>query len=501
MGPKNGRNDRNMKKIIAIVKKEVYNYPTSPPFLSDYDYPELEKVFVSNIVNNVFSMVRESFVLMGYDKENYGTDRWNPLGQLIRPGDKVLIKPNMVMHQNHNTDGGNECLYTHPSVVAAVLIYVLKALKTSGSIIVGDAPMQECDFNMLINESGYLEMINFFKDNAPVGIKIEIIDFRDLYSEVKLGVHKQHINKNTNGVVVDLGSESEFHGLSMDEFERLRITNYDPDELKKHHNMDTNEYMINSHILDADVIINVPKPKTHRKAGVTIALKNLVGINARKEYLPHHMNGAKEDGGDEYLYRSRKKLLINRLYDIRNRCVGHGKYARAFISKVFIKLVRIFGHNDSLDNYYEGNWYGNDTISKTIVDLNKIVMFADHLGKMTTTRQRKYFIVADMIISGEKEGPVAPSPKNVGIIAAGENPVCFDEVIATLMGADINKIPSLRLSRKSNSIYQFVNIDDVPYIVSNIETLNGKEIRNICEEDILNYVPTSGWRKVFRTRY
>lgn len=30
------------------------------------------------------------------------------------------------------------------------------------------------------------------------------------------------------------------------------------------------------------------RPKTHRKADVTIFLRNLVGINANKEFLPHH---------------------------------------------------------------------------------------------------------------------------------------------------------------------------------------------------------------------
>ena len=38
------------------------------------------------------------------------------------------------------------------------------------------------------------------------------------------------------------------------------------------------EYCISEACLEADVIINLPKPKTHRKAGFTGALKNMIGV-------------------------------------------------------------------------------------------------------------------------------------------------------------------------------------------------------------------------------
>jgi len=39
-----------------------------------------------------------------------------------------------------------------------------------------------------------------------------------------------------------------------------------------------NEYLISNTILEADVIINLPKPKTHRRAGIIGAMNNLVEI-------------------------------------------------------------------------------------------------------------------------------------------------------------------------------------------------------------------------------
>ena len=49
----------------------------------------------------------------------------------------------------------------------------------------------------------------------------------------------------------------------------------------------------------------MPKPKCHRKAGMTSALKNFVGANVRKEFLPHHTMGSIKEGGDEYFVTSK----------------------------------------------------------------------------------------------------------------------------------------------------------------------------------------------------
>lgn len=105
----------------------------------------------------VKSAVEEGFRLMGYDRERIDKPDWNPLGEIIKPGDKVLIKPNMVMHKNNNPQGGLECLYTQPSVVEAVLYYVVRALQSTegGHVVIADAPMQACNFEELIEQSGY----------------------------------------------------------------------------------------------------------------------------------------------------------------------------------------------------------------------------------------------------------------------------------------------------------------------------------------------------------
>jgi len=61
---------------------------------------------------------------------------------VIPPGSRVLIKPNLVLHQNEGT-GGMDCLVTHASVIRAA---VDAALQTDAAeVLVGDAPIQGCD--------------------------------------------------------------------------------------------------------------------------------------------------------------------------------------------------------------------------------------------------------------------------------------------------------------------------------------------------------------------
>ena len=291
---------------VVFYQTKAEKYPDKKyGFRPSTAYPEyLFKKDISEEKNDVYDGVRETLRLYGADSEHYGTEEWNPLKNLIQPGDNVLLKPNMVMDYNRS-GGGTDCLFTQPSIVAAVLDYVFIALKGSGKVTVGDAPMQECKFQKLIEESGYQELIQFYKEK---GLDIELVDFRELTTEVKGGVRHQTINKNGKGTIVDLKEESEFAIYNQEHLDRLRITNYSPDRLAKHHCEGRHEYYVSDYVLNADVIINMPKPKTHRKAGVTIALKNLVGINVRKEFLPHHTVGSVEEGGDEYKKKSKIRL-------------------------------------------------------------------------------------------------------------------------------------------------------------------------------------------------
>lgn len=406
---------------------------------------------------------------------------------LINTGDTVLIKPNLVMDTNHIRSNGTDCLFTQPCVIEAVVEYVVNQLEGVGRIIIGDAPMQECVFE---NIRGLQDIVSKYKSRE---LKIELVDFREIKSHVDSGVHKSEFNPNAHGKIINLGRDSLFYNEEEKCLSNLRITNYDPRILPKHHFGEIHEYYISEYVLDADVIINMPKPKSHRKAGATIALKNFVGANTRKEFLPHHTIGSIKDGGDEYEKKSLVHSLRTKLFDVKNILEADNKYSRARAIGViilFLTAILKFSNNP----YSEGSWYGNDTISKTISDLNRIVTYADKNGKLCISKQRNIINVADMIISGEKEGPVAPSPKNVGFIAAGLNQVCFDEVISTMMGFDYHKIPAIVRARNNEHRLPLVNKNAVPVISSNIIEYDGKVINELDKNTLLRFIPTEGWK-------
>lgn len=479
-----------MQPDVVIYETEKKQYPSKMYlFRPSERYPEYDFDELAEVENDVYNSVREAIHLFGYDNEHYGTKEWNPFGAFINENIKVLIKPNLVMDYNRSGEG-TDCLYTNPSVIAPIIDYVIKAQKGKGHIIIGDAPMQECKFDILIKESGLEDLITFYRSK---GINVELMDFRELKSEVIMGTHKQVVNERKTGVIVDLKTDSEFFSCREDELKRLRITNYDPRRLAMHHNSEKHEYYVSKYLLEADVVINMPKPKTHRKAGVTIAMKNMVGINTRKEFLPHHTTGSIKSGGDECRTSSFIRVLSDKLYDYKNMKEGENKNLLAlpaFIMAYGLKLLANCLHKEQ----GEGNWSGNHTISRTINDLNKIMMYCDKKGKMCENQQRKVIVVADMIIAGEKEGPVMPSPKELGVIAIGENQLIFDTVIATLMGADVSKLPTLTTAMHVQK-YAIKNAKE-PLICSNIAEHNG--VLRVVEKKLCwGFVPTSGWKDAF----
>lgn len=471
-----------INKEIAIINKEIYEYPSKESFFSPAQmYPEypFEKASIVEKDNMVYEMIREGFIALQLDKENINTPAWNPLGEFIKPGDYVLLKPNMVLDENHIKENGTECLITHPSIVRAVLDYVVIALRNTGHIVVGDAPLQSCDFDKLIHEQGYDLLVDFYHKR---GITIELKDFRLVKSQVKNGIIDiLEQKKEDDCTVVNLENISE---QKNDDFEKLRVTNYNPDEMKKHHNSGKHEYLIAAPVLLADVIINLPKPKTHRKAGITGALKNLVGINGNKDWLPHHKKGAKEEGGDEYLTKNMFKRLESNLQDIINRKLQ--KRQGIINTQILHFLERgasILGNFTAKDKYYEGSWYGNDTIWRTIADLNRILLYCDKEGKLKKDIQRRIFIVGDMIISGEGEGPLMPTPIHKGTLIFGTNPVAFDTIVAEIMGFDYRKIPSIHYNYKKER-YPLINFGRNEIIIKeNIKDFNKRQ-----------FVPSLGWK-------
>ena len=105
-----------MKSKVYIEHRESCSYPDSRHlFAPGKFYPEYPFSEVSKEKNEVYDAVRNALNMLEMDISNYGSSKWNPFGDIIKQGNSVLIKPNMVMDINHNRAGGN-CVSIHSRV-------------------------------------------------------------------------------------------------------------------------------------------------------------------------------------------------------------------------------------------------------------------------------------------------------------------------------------------------------------------------------------------------
>ena len=75
----------------------------------------------------------------------------------------------------------------------------------------------------------------------------------------------------------------------------------------------------------------------------------------------------------------------------------------------------------------------------------------------------------------------------------GEDIVCFDEIIATILGLDINKIPLFKHLREERK-YPLVEENQYGVIVSNNINFNNKIVNQISKKEAINIEPSSGWK-------
>ena len=211
--------------------------------------------------------------------------------------------------------------------------------------------------------------------------------------------------------------------------------------MNKYHKDNVHNYVIHKSVLEADVIINLPKPKTHRFAGITAAQKNFVGCCSDKESLPHFKAGSTCIGGDETNSNSclAKKIAWN--YRKYLWACKKNEYKRAYIYYFF---YRMFNWLKKDRFYIHGAWYGNDTIWRTIIDLNTIILYCDKNGIFSLEHEAKNILnIGDMMVVGEKDGPLNPSPRKLKMLMISENAAIFDYIFCKMIGFDEELIPTV----------------------------------------------------------
>jgi uncharacterized protein (DUF362 family) len=474
---------------VSIFDLEVAAYPERPPFDPPEVYPEAPyRPGRLDPTNRIYPAVRESFRLLGLDAARSGTPGWNPLGEIVRPGDRVVVKPNLVRHF-HGDGLTTESLITHGSVVRAVLDYVLIALRGEGKLTVGDSPLQYAEFSTCLRLAGLDAVLEEVRRASS--FPVQAVDFRKERSEKRREVIVHRIPNNGDPLgyrEVVLDGLSRFRGLD-ERCPRFRVTQYDPATMTRSHNPSRHAYLFPGTVLDADVLVNLPKLKTHRKAAITAAMKNLVGINGSKDWLPHHSSGSVAEGGDEYLMPSARKRLASRLRD-RIESTG-GRAAKRLLWAVERALRRTSAVVPFPDPYFEGSWYGNDTIWRTVHDLHRVLFFADREGVLRDRPQRRYLALIDGVVAGEGEGPMHPSPKRAGVLVGSTSPLAADLACCRLMGFDERKVPLLNYAVGNGFHPELAAAGEVD-VRSNVEKWT--RLLALPRSETFAFTPPAGWR-------
>ncbi|MFN2532278.1 MAG: DUF362 domain-containing protein [Pyrinomonadaceae bacterium] len=369
---------------------------------------------------------------LGWHKQGRGS-----FGGLIEPGDRVVIKPNWVLHKNQGP-WGMDPMITHPTIIKAVTREAL--LAGPSLIVIGDAPIQTCDFDQLMGVTGMREFEAQMK--SPESPFVRINDFRRTVATYSNGRRAavENVLPEDDFVLFDLGADSLLEPITTPH-EAFRVTCYDPRLMARTHAPGKHRYLIAKEILEADVIINLPKLKTHKKAGVTCALKNLIGINGNKEYLPHHRIGGSNLGGDCYPGESTFKRLIEFAMDRQNGARSSVMTAAwTGIATQLNRALRLMGDDLGI----EGSWAGNDTIWRTGLDLNRIVLYGKVDGSLSQIPQRKILHLVDAIVAGQGDGPLSPEPLNLGLLIGGTSAAAVDWISGQILGYDPYKIAIVR---------------------------------------------------------
>lgn len=306
----------------------------------------------------------------------------NPLRDLIAPGDKVLLKPNVVQERD----------YDCPPPAFIRPIVDMCALAGAAEIVIADGN-REPTF-LVFDAQGYTQ---------------EYIDALDaLWPEA--AISRADLHDRSDWRWVTLGGNSAYEGSSYTDNQTNRYddvcTGYGSTQRNLYFGTTANPrrdtadvantgniirwWAVNNRIFEADVIINIPKMKVHMMNVNTIAMKNWVGVTLISTY-PESYYGQ--------------------------------------------NLVRVSHHRrNPAATLYQKSGFGNDLMWRDLGDLQRATLYwQGHNQPLSSTPLRKYLVICDGIWGGESDGGAGYKGYFQGAVTASVDPIAHDCVGSRLM--------------------------------------------------------------------
>jgi uncharacterized protein (DUF362 family) len=479
--------------VVSVVHRPGLRYPAVDDHHPPEPFPEIASQGPVLGGGAVYRAVRDCLSGAGLDEGRAGTPDWNPLGNWIDPGSRVFLLPNLVVDRRPTEsarDFSSKC--THASVVRPVLDYAVKACGRAELVGFGNAPLQSTDYELVNAQTGMDEVARHYLDRF--GVNVGPYDLRAIVAEwTRYGALRSRVEKDADQVVyIDLGRSSLLDVLD-DETRGVafRVSDYDHREIEGYHGPGRHVYAVNRRVLEADVIISVPKLKTHEKVGITCAIKGTVGSIARKECLAHHRRGGPRSGGDEYPVDSFVHDKVSRFSErITTLGTGLGPNVLRVAAKGMYRALRL-----GRKGIMAGAWQGNDTAWRMAVDIARILRFGRVDGTLADTPQRQHLVVIDGVVGGEAEGPVFPEANPAGLIVFATDPLWADVAATHLMQFEVDALRIVRDAAKTVD-YPVTDVGDaaVRWL------LNGRETAPESLGSVLSrpFRPPKGWPDLCR---
>ena len=284
---------------VALAMDGQAEYP-EPPFHPPEQLPEFKDSWLSagpfDPANRVYRLVREALFRLvgGYDIRTGRVDL-DALRVLGQP-QNIVVKPNWVRQED---DASRGCIITHASVLRAIIDYLLLAFGEHCKITVGDVPLQSTNIAELWRESGIDLLSGYYEAN---GLAVNFRDWRRekiLMDYLGSSLIESPWQATREALSLCRSAATVSSRRSPTGESRFSVNDYEPGMAACYHRRGQHGYLVSRTALEADLFINVAKLKTHCKAGMTGCMKNLIGINGEKAWIPHFRRGAPRDGGDD----------------------------------------------------------------------------------------------------------------------------------------------------------------------------------------------------------
>ncbi len=391
----------------------------------------------------------------------------------IERDDWVVIKPNLIKEAKETDPHEWRSVITSPDLIRQMCEHVCQQLAGTGRVTICDAPQTDSSFARIAERLGLYQIAE--DCSRRFGVRVEVVDLRNEEWINKGGIitERKRLGGDPAGTIAfDLGRRSLFYGFLGEG--HYYGADYDAGMVNHHHQGEVQEYLLCATPIKGDVFINMPKLKTHKKTGVTLSLKNLVGINADKNWLPHHTEGSPETGGDAFPDLPLRRKLEQASVKVARNLALHMPGLGPQVAKQMRKAgTAVFGDGQKVIR--SGNWYGNDTTWRMVLDLNRCFFYGNGDGSLRSGRRTRNYFLIDGLIGMQGMGPMQGDPVESGVVIGGTDPVAVDTVAVKLMGFDWRKIPVLREAWSLSSL----------------------PITSLVPEQIVVHADTHGWGAPF----